>query len=569
MNFSAASISSFRSANQLLRPSRKRLIRSFSYVFFPEQQSLLKSTKLFTNLFIVVLIFGMTLAYSASAQGSPAVSFEARNAERFVHSLMDDHCYAEAISYLQRELETLPAGAPRLNLLLLLADCHLDIADLAGAEATLAKAGKLTVSSSDKKAIAKRDKRFTELKALLPPFLSPKDTSDWQRIPPDTMGLEKVPQVFVSNSFFETDIRQVLTDLSQETAIPILWDATVEGLVTYEAEYQPLEDVLTAILMPAGYTFSFLNGVYYVGSPKPGDPAFGLLSRTEVMTLSNIEASEAISLLSDFFKPFVKASNSANVVCITAPPTTVERIRGDLTALDQPPVQILIEVVVTEISRSALREMGLDWWVTRSAGRTSWEIGTDHTDISGAALLGKYTELGVDIGKYTMDLAASLEALVQSGDAKVRANPRIATLNGRTAEIGLTTDQYFIIATSVSEYYQYNTLQSISSGIKLEITPYASGSAMITVYVKTEVGDVIGSGREGLPEITNRTASTSVRVKDGETFTIGGLNIQKEKTLRKKIPLLGSIPVLGYLFRYDEREVRDTEIVIFITPHIL
>ena len=92
---------------------------------------------------------------------------------------------------------------------------------------------------------------------------------------------------------------------------------------------------------------------------------------------------------------------------------------------------------------------------------------------------------------------------------------------------------------------------------------------MITVYVKPEVGDVIGEGREGLPEISKRSASTSVRVKDGETFTIGGLNIQEKRIRRRKIPLLGHIPILGYLFRYDEREVRDTEIVIFITPHIL
>jgi len=109
----------------------------------------------------------------------------------------------------------------------------------------------------------------------------------------------------------------------------------------------------------------------------------------------------------------------------------------------------------------------------------------------------------------------------------------------------------------------------VTSGIKLEITPYASKDREITVEVKPEVGDVVGEGSEGLPEISVRSASTSVRVKDGETFTIGGLNLEMEKKIRKKLPLLGDLPLFGYLFRYDESQVSETEVIIFITPQIL
>ncbi|MCK4409897.1 MAG: hypothetical protein KAW67_07415, partial [Candidatus Eisenbacteria sp.] len=70
-------------------------------------------------------------------------------------------------------------------------------------------------------------------------------------------------------------------------------------------------------------------------------------------------------------------------------------------------------------------------------------------------------------------------------------------------------------------------------------------------------------------EISRRTASTTVRVSDGETFTIGGLSIQQEIVVHKKVPLLGDIPILGSIFRYEETSMRDSQIVIFITPHIL
>ena len=198
-----------------------------------------------------------------------------------------------------------------------------------------------------------------------------------------------------------------------------------------------------------------------------------------------------------------------------------------------------------------------------------WNLDIDNTDIENPGVLWDYSEMGVDIGDYTIDLIASLEALVQSGDAKIRANPRITTLNGRTAEISLTKDQYFIIQTGTTQYYQYNTLQAVSTGIKLQITPYTAESGEITVYVKPEVGDVVGKGANDLPEISTRSANTSVRVMDGETFTIGGLSLQQEKNIQKKIPFLGDIPVLGYIFRYDKKESKDTEIVIFVTPHIL
>jgi type II secretory pathway component GspD/PulD (secretin) len=455
--------------------------------------------------------------------------------------------------------------------ILLLADAQMGIGDLNGAERTLAEADRVAITASQKKAIEKRRTRLSKLP--IPPLalLTAADSLRLLHAPAETLAvtLPAKPEIYITNSFFETDLRQVLTDLSMQAGVSIIWDATVQGLVTYEAKERPLETVLKAILMPAGYSFSFQNGTYYVGSSNPKDPAFALLSSTEVVTLSNIDAPEAISLLSDYFEPYVKASKTDNTVCITAPQSIIERIRSDLNALDKPRAQILIEVVVCEFSVAALRKMGLDWSLTRSTGNPTWSIGTNHTDITGAAITGTYTELSRKIGGYTADLAASLEALVESGDAEIRAKPRITTLNGRTAEIALTRDQYFVIQTGTGQFYQYNQLQAVSSGIRLEITPYAASSGEITVYVKPEVGDVVGQGAQGLPEITKRTASTSVRVHDGETFTVGGLNLKREKNTQKKVPFVGDIPLLGYLFRYDEHEVKDTEIIIFVTPYLL
>ena len=518
------------------------------------------------SIFFLILLLFLSHPASSFAQSSNA-TFETRNTIQLAQSLLKDHRYLEVVSLLRNRLETLPQHESRLPLLLLLADGLMGLGDLSEAETALDEVNDLIVHPAEEKALMARREKLAQL-TLNVPSTSLSDKSDTLYIPLEVIPEERVWPT-ITNSFFETDIRQVLIDLSMEAGVPILWDATVQGLVTYEAVEQPLEEVLKAILFPAGYTYTYEDGAYYVGSVSPDDPAFGLLSSTDVISLSNLDATEAIGLLSDYFKPYVKASKTANLVCITAPPTWIERIREDLVALDAPPDQILIEVIITEIARDALREMGLDWSMTGLKENPVWNLDIDNTDIENPGVLWDYSEMGVDIGDYTIDLIASLEALVQSGDAKIRANPRITTLNGRTAEISLTKDQYFIIQTGTSQYYQYNTLQAVSTGIKLQITPYTAESGEITVYVKPEVGDVVGKGANDLPEISTRSANTSVRVMDGETFTIGGLSLQQEKNIQKKIPFLGDIPVLGYIFRYDKKESKDTEIVIFVTPHIL
>ncbi|GEM_PF-1490249 len=518
------------------------------------------------SIFFLILLLFLSHPASSFAQSSNA-TFETRNTIQLAQSLLKDHRYLEVVSLLRNRLETLPQHESRLPLLLLLADGLMGLGDLSEAETALDEVNDLIVHPAEEKALMARREKLAQL-TLNVPSTSLSDKSDTLYIPLEVIPEERVWPT-ITNSFFETDIRQVLIDLSMEAGVPILWDATVQGLVTYEAVEQPLEEVLKAILFPAGYTYTYEDGAYYVGSVSPDDPAFGLLSSTDVISLSNLDATEAIGLLSDYFKPYVKASKTANLVCITAPPTWIERIREDLVALDAPPDQILIEVIITEIARDALREMGLDWSMTGLKENPVWNLDIDNTDIENPGVLWDYSEMGVDIGDYTIDLIASLEALVQSGDAKIRANPRITTLNGRTAEISLTKDQYFIIQTGTTQYYQYNTLQAVSTGIKLQITPYTAESGEITVYVKPEVGDVVGKGANDLPEISTRSANTSVRVMDGETFTIGGLSLQQEKNIQKKIPFLGDIPVLGYIFRYDKKESKDTEIVIFVTPHIL
>ena len=105
-------------------------------------------------------------------------------------------------------------------------------------------------------------------------------------------------------------------------------------------------------------------------------------------------------------------------------------------------------------------------------------------------------------------------------------------------------------------------------GLSWKLRRYISENDLITVKIVPSVSDAIGYGREGLPVIDTRMVDTTVRIKDGGTITLGGLTQETVRRTRNKIPILGSIPILGYLFSHTKHERVKTDIVILITPRI-
>ena len=117
--------------------------------------------------------------------------------------------------------------------------------------------------------------------------------------------------------------------------------------------------------------------------------------------------------------------------------------------------------------------------------------------------------------------------------------------------------------------FAYSQLQQIKTGITLKVTPYMSDDGQITMVLNPSVSNVSGMTSAGLPIDIIRDASTTVRVKDGETIAIGGMTYTNEIHTRAKVPILGDLPVLGQLFRYYDESKTKTDVIIMITPHVV
>ncbi len=381
-----------------------------------------------------------------------------------------------------------------------------------------------------------------------------------------SVSIEEQP--LITNVFYETDVKEALAAISAQSGINIVTDQTVYGFVSMEIIDVPFEEALKRLLAPFGLTFRKMPGYYLVGAAYPDNPSFPVLSVTQRIVPNYIRAETVQQLLSRFFDPFISVDPKTNVLTVTASPEIIQRLKQELAVIDVPPRQVMIEALVTEFSNEAKKSLGIDagFLGGKSTGDTLSifaPVGDllDHT--FGIGLFKPNAEAEGWKGQFS----ATLRALVQDGEVNIRANPRVATIEGQKAQIVVGKEQYYVIVTG--EAYAYGQLERIPFGVSLSIVPYVSDNGEITVEIQPEVSDVVGVGATGLPVVSKRAVSTKVRVKDGETIVIGGLLQKNETMTRRKIPLLGDIPILGLLFSRTDRTVSEVETVVFITPHIL
>ena len=172
-------------------------------------------------------------------------------------------------------------------------------------------------------------------------------------------------------------------------------------------------------------------------------------------------------------------------------------------------------------------------------------------------------------GGVAVTLQAALYAQIAKGNGRIVSKPRIAAQNGSTAKI-VTGDALPILTSialsgvnAVQQQVQY-----VNVGVTLQIAPRVSDDGFVTSHVFAVVSSVTGFS-QGYPTISQREASTSATVRDGESFVIGGLTQESDLTRRSKLPLLGDLPLAGRMLSAENTSRAKTDLYILITPHIV
>ena len=382
----------------------------------------------------------------------------------------------------------------------------------------------------------------------------------------------------VSVRAVNVDIQKLLGEIAAKTGVNLAVDDAVRAKVSLNLWDQTPDGLLRTIASAYGLALSEVEGVYMFSQGVPQDLAAYRLSGTASFPLRYTRAQAASGLLPTFLYSYLHVNEEQNAVVVTAPQQILDKIRADLAAVDVAPPQILIEAVAVEFTNTADLDAVIQMARGDLTGRT-----TGYEDDAGDFYYGD-PELWLEtdsrsgrlsytsVGDLPYDFEARLRALETEQRAKIRAAPRMAVMNGHEANIFIGVRRFITV-----EYITYGQttqkIQGVDVGVKLRVTPLTGGGGEITLTIEphgTEVSNISELDPEtGLPVLSTRQTGTTVRVKDGETVMIGGLSQRQIEDRSTKIPVLGDLPLIGGLFRSRAKTAVNSDLVVFITPHIL
>ncbi len=266
----------------------------------------------------------------------------------------------------------------------------------------------------------------------------------------------------------------------------------------------------------------------------------------------------------------IVAETNSNTLLLSASPRYFDPFKALIEELDQPTAQVLIQVVLAEVTLDKNSELGVEWAVQSRKGNTQINTGTDFGVKNDLQKLGGFgtTVTGSDV-------SFILRAMEADGRLEVLSRPQILTADNQKATIDIgervpiVTDSRVTEQNTTISNYRYENV-----GVSLTVTPRISPDGFVKMEVEPSVSQlssstVTVSPGVNTPIISQRKATTTVTVQSGQSVIIGGLISTSDDRRRKKVPFLGNIPYLGVLFRSSKAVGIRKELLIILTPQLL
>ena len=271
-------------------------------------------------------------------------------------------------------------------------------------------------------------------------------------------------------------------------------------------------------------------------------------------------------------------NKNAGLITVTATQGQLDRLDTYLKRLqDKVKLQVLIDVQLLVVTMTKGHNVGVDWTqlykLQNVAANVSYS--TNHTTGGDAVTL---TGAGINLDQV-------VEFLKTQGSVSSLSNPKVLTLNNQPALVTAGTEYFYTIkqtttlpgsAGGISAQTENDIVNSVFAGVLLDITPEISDNDMITLKVNpslsettTDLSQSTSATRTSPPDLNRKQLSSVVTVKDGNRIILGGLITSNKTLIKSKVPLLGDIPGLSYLFSSENYQKQVQELVIVMEPHII
>ncbi|MDH4183380.1 MAG: type II secretion system secretin GspD [Nitrospinota bacterium] len=280
----------------------------------------------------------------------------------------------------------------------------------------------------------------------------------------------------------------------------------------------------------------------------------------------------------------VTPDKSTNSLVITASKEDYLTLRDVIELLDKRRRQVFVEALIMEVTTDKQRQFGIEWRTTSDFTKKGAQAigGTNFGSINAVAENPFNAPQGLAIGvvdgiinfagKEFLNLGALLHALQTETGVNILSTPNILTTDNEKAEIVVAQNVPFV--TGQSQNTGGTTLTTIERkniGITLRIKPQISEADIVKLAVYQEISSISPVQLEKAQDLITftRSVDTTVVVSDGQNVVIGGLIRDDLNDVENKVPILGDIPLLGWLFKYKSKQKQKTNLLVFLTPHII
>ena len=412
----------------------------------------------------------------------------------------------------------------------------------------------------------------------------------------------------ISLHVVDGDVRAVLSSTASLGGLGLVMDESVRGTVTVDIDEAEPEEVVARIAAAKDLILEKQDGIFLLTALRQGmyrPYAFPV----RYADLSTAREAVALSLARDTREDSraekAKEKDGSHLAQegeerVLADPGTGQLLlfgtaAEAAAALDQPIRQVSLEAKVIAVQKDAAKKLGIEWEWSKVPQYPNRRVDYETRRRTVQNPGGGYTTVTEDWPKVTTErnwrsgesvpgilqfgrgpeghpfefyFGATLNALITDGKAKVLARPNITTLQGREAVINIG-GEVPVPTVSTTNATTTTSITYREAGIILRYTPWVNPDGKITATVHTEVSSPLYVEALRAYRFQKRSADTTVRLQDGETMVIGGLIGSEETRSLSKIPFLGDLPILGAFFRSVRTSKSESEIMIFLTAHIL
>ena len=387
--------------------------------------------------------------------------------------------------------------------------------------------------------------------------------------------------------FRDASLKSVFEVLSRSSGLNFVFDKDVRGdtKVTFFVRNSPLEDILRLILTTNQLEKRQLNDnsfLIYPNTPAKSKEYQELVVRS--FYLANADVKQAQTLIKTVAKSRdVFADEKLNLLIVKDTPDAMRLIERLIESIDLAEPEVMLEVEVLEVTRSRLNELGVDWPDSIGYGALQQSLSTTTATAAGivqsitpgGTLAPGYISLkgGGNLTSFVANPGLTLNLKGQNGDTNLLANPRIRVKNREKAKIHIGDKLPVFTTTSTANVGVSASVTYLDVGLKLDVESNVTLDDEVSMKVGLEVSSIVkeipGPSNSLAYQIGTRSASTVLRLKNGETQVLAGLISDEERKTTNHIPGLGEIPVVGRAFGSHRDSSVKTEIILLITPRVL